>query len=276
MSEFLMRMPIYDGISAPRVRPPPCSCCAPAFTMPPLFANNATLTDLRLRHHANISGDRRLCGFDDCPICGGNVPALSDLEDDNPAFFCRPMPNDQDDPEVTETLVPPTDREGEDRDTKPPGAADAEATRAAATMLPGAPSAPSAPAPPEYWKAAYDKLVEIHEEQRTDRRERQGRDDALVSRLSAAAKEASESSVTHLTTALGEIAQSVERIATRMETLEETDAQQTKRLAEGDKRFADIEQALAELRNKFETLSADLAAAKAANAQRPPAPAAPG
>jgi hypothetical protein len=198
------------------------------------------------------------------------MSVIGPFEDDPPnqPSHLRAMPNEQDERETTETLAPETDREG--RDTKPPGADDAEAGRVAATMLPAAPSAP-APAPPEYWKAAYDKLVEIHEEQRKDREARAARDDALVSRLSAAAKEASDSSVAHLTTALGGIGESVERIANRLVKLEENDEAHARRLADGEERFASIEKQLADLKGLVTKLEADLAAAKAHDGPARPA-----
>jgi hypothetical protein len=193
------------------------------------------------------------------------MSSLDDPEDDFPTR--EPMPNDTD-RETAETIAPDTDRA--ERDTSPPGADDAEATRAAATMLPAAPSAP-APAPPEYWKAAYDKLVEIHEDQRKDREGRAARDDALVLRLSAAAREASDANVADLKAAMSEVVYSVESIGNRLITLEESDAQQTKRLAEGEKRFDDIERQLADLKGLVTKLEADLKEAKA-NVPARPAP----
>lgn len=79
MTEYLSRMPIYDGINPPRPVPEHtcCSCpyCVPdkpMFTVTgPAFYNNATLTDPVLRHHANLSNvNPERCGFDDCPVCG--------------------------------------------------------------------------------------------------------------------------------------------------------------------------------------------------------------
>lgn len=184
-----------------------------------------------------------------CPPPELLAAALSDREDDPPAYRCRPMP-DQDPRETTETLAPPTDPE-------PPTSPENEKPEPKHAMN------PPPPAPPEYWKAAYDKLVEIHEDARRDRESRAARDDALVMRLSAAAKEASESSVTHLTTALSEIAVSVERIGTRLVSLEANDEAHAKRLAEGDERFGAIEQQLADLKALVTKLEADLAEAKA-------------
>jgi hypothetical protein len=177
-----------------------------------------------------------------------------------------------DDNETSETLAPDTDRAT--RDTTPPDpVAEAGALKALATMLPAAPLASPAPAPPEYWKAAYDKLVEIHEDSKKDRDTRQAREDALVGRFVAAAKESSDANRDNLITALGEVAKSVEDIGAKLVVLEETakakDAAQDKRLAEGDARFLQIERSVAELRTRFDALVTELAQAKA-NAARPP------
>ncbi len=184
--------------------------------------------------------------------------ALSDPEEPNPAFRIRAMP-DQDETEINDTMAPPTDR-AQARETQPPGEDDAEALRVSVTMVPAAPSLTASPAPPEYWKAAYDKLVEIHEEQRKDRDARQGREDALVARFAAVAKESSDDNREKLTEA-------IDRIGTRLGALEETvqakDAEKNARLAEGESRFAAIELSVTELRGRFDALVAELAKAKA-------------
>lgn len=204
------------------------------------------------------------------------MPALSDPEDDFVTKRPRLITMSDTDRESTPTMAPDTDR-GAERDTLPPDPVEeAGAARAAATMLPGA---PSAPAPPEYWKAAYDKLVEIHEDQRKDRDGRQGRDDELVARLSAAAKQASDDNRENLTTALGEIARSVEGIGKQMLILEEADAQHDEGIAALERQFTELKEELLSLvdaatksaADKIGKLEDELAKVKANG--RPPTPA---
>lgn len=196
------------------------------------------------------------------------------------------MPNDQDERE-TDTVPPDTDRA--QRETAPPDPIEEAGARdALKTMLPAAPSLPPPPAPPEYWKAAYDKLVEIHEDSKKDRESRQAREDALVGRFVAAAKESSDANRDDLMTALGEVTKSVENMGTKLVALEKHDAAHDERLNEGEARFKQIEESIVALKDdlialvtremksaaeKIEALEKLLAEAKA-NA-RPPAPTAP-
>jgi DNA repair exonuclease SbcCD ATPase subunit len=153
------------------------------------------------------------------------------------------MPEDQD-PRETDTIAPDTDRAN--RETLPPGEADVEASRAAATMLPAAPSLAPPPAPPEYWKAAYDKLCEVHEDAKRDRLSRQEREDALVVRFAAAAKEASDANRDNITTAISEIARSVESIGEKLVKLEDSDSEQSKELKELRAELDSIKRAMRE------------------------------
>lgn len=125
--------------------------------------------------------------------------------------------NDQDDDsrEAT-TLAPDTDRA--DRDTSPPDPiVEAKLT---ATMLPGA---PSVPAPPEYWKAAYEKLVEIHEDQKAERVRRDAREqeneDRLVARLLAGRKVLDDKLVSIATT-VESTARDVQKLTPRVAEVE--------------------------------------------------------
>lgn len=73
-----------------------------------------------------------------CPTPELLAQALSHREDDNPAFFYRAMPNDLPEPEQTETLAPPTDREA-------PTSPGHDAPEPRQAMAPPAPTMPSAP-----------------------------------------------------------------------------------------------------------------------------------
>jgi hypothetical protein len=108
--------------------PKPCQCCDPPYTLPRAFYNNATLTDPTLRHHANIGHGRVSCGFADCPICSNStvqvMPALTDVEEPNPSYRIRAMPNhdqdDRDEPRNSPTISSPPMSEGEPTRTDNP------------------------------------------------------------------------------------------------------------------------------------------------------------
>jgi hypothetical protein len=170
------------------------------------------------------------------------------------------MPNDQDERE-TDTVPPDTDRA--ERETTPPDPIEeAGAREALKTMLPAAPSLPPSPAPPEYWKAAYDKLVEIHEESRKDRDSRQAREDALVGRFVAATKESSDANRDDLMAALGEVTKSVENMGTKLVDLEKHDAAHDERLNEGEVRFKQIEDSIIALKDDlFELVTREMKSA---------------
>lgn len=80
----------------------------------------------------------RRSDHDFCTCWECTQPNVTELE------LLNLMPQDQDDPREVATIAPETDREPEteERKTQPPGAADAEATRVMATMLPEAPLLP--------------------------------------------------------------------------------------------------------------------------------------
>jgi hypothetical protein len=195
------------------------------------------------------------------------MPALSDDED---SFPTRPnlqiMPNDQDQREVILTTpAPDTDRA--ERDTQPPGPADVEATRALQTMLPGK---PPLSLEDSYLDQAIRVVAAAGDKIDEDRGERRQQHEAVIAAIRRADENGNKN---------------YELLRDEIRHLKDSDLKQDQRLKEGDKRFDQIEQSIADLKTlvleanqaagvRIKVLEDQLAQAKA-DAGRPPAPAAP-
>jgi hypothetical protein len=157
--------------------------------------------------------------------------ALSDPEDANPAFFCRPM-NDENERRATPTLESPPPSEVE-RDTLPPGPDDIEATRVLATMLPGKP-------PPSLEGSYLDKAIRVVAEAgsdlRIDREERRKQHQAVLDAIRRSDENQSRN---------------YELLRIEIKHLKDSDRDQDRRLAEGDERFAQIENSIESLKDEL-------------------------
>jgi uncharacterized coiled-coil protein SlyX len=178
--------------------------------------------------------------------------------------------------ETTDTIAPDTDRA--ERHTLPPGEADAEATRAAATMLPAAPSlvptaqeleatALAAAEPPEWFKASFigQALTSFADDARAIR---EGRSTQHVELMKTLSDQRAEQ-----TTALAKVVADMETLARELsanfellsgEFRRHRDAS-NERDAEQDGRIQQLERKVAE----FETKFASLLEAKVSEALRP-------
>ena len=180
------------------------------------------------------------------------MPALSDIEDANPAYRIRAM-SDQD-RETTDTIAPDTDRA--ERHTLPPGEADLEATRAAATMLPEAPSlvpatdelettALAAVEPPEWFKASFigQALTSFADDARAIREGRAQQHAEVLAKLDE--QGAKQDDAARLVLELGA---NLDLLTGEFKLFRDACE---KRLAEGDERFRSIERKVSELETRF-------------------------
>jgi hypothetical protein len=148
--------------------------------------------------------------------------ALSDPEDDNPAFRIRAMP-DQDSRETTETLVPETDREAPTNPEAAPRPA----------MPPPAGLSPYAQKP-DWWEGSFFQSV-FNDVQDA----RRAHDQVLASQeqILAAIQSADRNSN-----------RNYELIRDEIRRLKDSDIKQDQRLKEGDQRFDQIERSIADLK----------------------------